>query len=146
MSHKRIAQTRATIAGVGVVLVLVVSLVSPPAALAKAHKLTSISVTPTNAVTTWDVPVQFLATGTYADGSTQDLTTAATWTSSDLSTAFVSNDPGYQGLTTFYPWHIGGATISATVMVHHKTVTGSTTIYVGTPFIYCDPMPQILVC
>ena len=43
---------------------------------------------------------QLTATGSYSDNSTQDLTTLATWSSSDPSTAAISNSAGSQGLAT----------------------------------------------
>ncbi len=54
--------------------------------------LTSISVTP---MTPASIPVtgtiQFTATGNYSDGSTQDLTSTATWTSTDPNIASISS-------------------------------------------------------
>ncbi|HEX9244416.1 MAG TPA: Ig-like domain-containing protein [Anaeromyxobacter sp.] len=41
-----------------------------------------------------------LATGTFSDGSTQDLTAAAGWTSSVTTCAAVSNAPGTEGIVT----------------------------------------------
>src|SRR5439155_13863899 len=44
--------------------------------------LTSIAVTPANPTNLTSTTRQFTATGTYSDGSTQDITTQAGWTSS----------------------------------------------------------------
>jgi len=49
--------------------------------------LVSIAVTPVNASIALGTKQQFAATGTYADGSTLDLTTSATWSSSAPSVA-----------------------------------------------------------
>ncbi len=49
---------------------------TPPASLS------SIAVTPGNQSTIVGGTVQFVATGTYSDGSTKNLTTSVTWTSS----------------------------------------------------------------
>jgi hypothetical protein len=55
--------------------------------------------------------VQFTATGTYSDGSTQDLTTQVTWGATPASVATISNSPGTQGLATAVA--MGMSTISA---------------------------------
>ena len=43
---------------------------------------------------------QLVATGTYSDASTQDLTAAVSWISSDPSVGLVSNAPGSPGAFT----------------------------------------------
>ena len=50
-----------------------------------AAALQSISVTPTGRTTAAGRTRQFTATGTYADGSTQNLTTSATWIRAEIS-------------------------------------------------------------
>jgi uncharacterized membrane protein len=52
--------------------------------------LTSISVTPASASVAVGAHQQFTATGNYSDGSHQDLTNSATWTSSSPSIATIS--------------------------------------------------------
>src|SRR5208282_1211748 len=49
--------------------------------------LQSIAVTPSNPTLALGTTQQFTATGTYTDGSTQDLTSSAIWSSSNLSVA-----------------------------------------------------------
>ena len=49
---------------------------------AVAPTLVSIAVTPANATNLVGATQQFTATGTYSDGSTQNITSQATWTSS----------------------------------------------------------------
>ena len=82
--------------------------------------LSSISVTSDNP----SIPVggtqHFIATGTYSDGASYDITTQATWTSSDTSVAAVSGD----GLATAIA--AGTATITAT----SGSISGSTTLTV----------------
>lgn len=56
---------------------------------------------------------QFVATGTYSDGSTQDLTASVTWNSSSSAIATISSSSGSQGLGTTLA--DGSTTISATV-------------------------------
>jgi hypothetical protein len=67
---------------------------------------------------------QFIATGIYSDGSTQDLTVSASWTSSNTAVATISNASGTNGRATAVA--AGTATITATVGV----VAGSTTLTV----------------
>src|SRR5208283_4822316 len=55
-----------------------------------AATLVSIAVTPANPSLAAGQQQQFTATGTYTDGSHQNLTTTATWTSSAPSIATVS--------------------------------------------------------
>jgi PKD repeat protein len=61
--------------------------------------LQSIAVTPANASVVQGGTRQYTATGTYSDGSTQDLTTTATWSSSNPNVT-ISNAAGSQGLAT----------------------------------------------
>ena len=55
----------------------------------------------------------FIATGTYSDNTTADLTAAVTWNSSNPAVAQVSNAPGYSGLATSVG--TGLTTITATL-------------------------------
>ncbi|MEL0027812.1 MAG: Ig-like domain-containing protein, partial [Perlucidibaca sp.] len=65
-----------------------------------AAELTEVQVSTSNAsVAVGDKP-QFVATGLYTDGSTQDLTDSVVWSSSDLTVADVSNASGSEGLVT----------------------------------------------
>jgi YD repeat-containing protein len=60
----------------------------------------SISVTPVNPTIAAGLTQQFAAVGTLSDGSTQDLTTSVSWSSSNSSVATISNGTGNQGLAT----------------------------------------------
>ena len=62
--------------------------------------LTAIAVTPTTASVPFGVSTPFTATGTFSDLSTQNLTTSATWASSQSSVATVSNNVLNQGVAT----------------------------------------------
>src|SRR5204862_4390468 len=55
---------------------------------------------------------QFVATGTYTDGSTQVLTSTTTWASATAATATISNAAGSKGLATTVA--VGTTVISAT--------------------------------
>jgi N-acetylneuraminic acid mutarotase len=93
-----------------------------------APTLQSISITPSTAKAPAGATVSLVATGLYSDQSTQDLTAAATWSSSDPHVGVVSNAAGSRGLTTAVG--VGSATIAATVGV----ASGSTTLDVtGAP-------------
>src|ERR1700730_4838873 len=70
--------------------------------------LASVAVTPANASIAAGERQQFTATGTYSDGSVQNLTNAATWTSSGPAIASVSPSGAAVALA------VGTATISAT--------------------------------
>jgi hypothetical protein len=86
--------------------------------------LVSLEVTPTNPTIAFGTSQQLAATGVYSDGTTQDLTTQATWSSSAAGVS-VSNAAGSQGLASSLA--IGSATVSAT----HAGITGSTTLTVS---------------
>lgn len=98
-----------------------VSTVSDTASLTvTAAVLQAISVTPANRSVPRGSQVQYTATGTFSDASTQDLTTSVTWASSDTSKATISNAAGTKGLASTLA--TGATTISATM----TGVTGST--------------------
>jgi alpha-tubulin suppressor-like RCC1 family protein len=75
-----------------------------------AAVLVSVAVSPAMASVPKGLTQQFVATGTYTDGSTQDLTQSATWSSSAPS-ATISNAAGSAGLAT--ATSLGVSTISA---------------------------------
>ena len=75
-------------------------------------KLLSIAVAPATASVTAGAAQQFKATGNYDNGSTPDLTTQVTWTSSDIAVAQISNAAGSNGLAASLV--AGSATITAT--------------------------------
>jgi len=70
---------------------------SPAATLTVIPALVSIAVTPLNPNLAPAGSVQFTATGTYSDNSTQNLTTTVTWHSADTTIAKVSNNANSQG-------------------------------------------------
>ncbi|WP_059437674.1 Ig-like domain-containing protein, partial [Anaeromyxobacter sp. PSR-1] len=85
--------------------------------------LSSIAVTPASPALLAGATLQLVATGTYADGSTRDLTTLVSWASSAPAVATVDAS----GLATALA--SGTATLSATV----SGVTGSTVLTVTAP-------------
>src|SRR6266511_589482 len=62
--------------------------------------LVSIAVTPPNPSISDGNTQQFVATGTYSDSSTKDVTTLVTWSSSNDSVAGISNAAGSNGIAT----------------------------------------------
>jgi hypothetical protein len=82
-----------------------------------APVLDSIAVTPANASVPLGTLTQFTATGTYSDGSTQNLTSTVTWSSSNTTTATITAAGVVTALTLN-----GTTTITAT----SGTVSGST--------------------
>ena len=85
--------------------------------------LVSIAVTPTNPSIVAGGQQQFTATGTYSDGSHQNLTNSANWTSSVPSVATISSS----GLAT------GVATGSTTIQAASGSINGSTGLTVTAP-------------
>jgi len=86
--------------------------------------LVSIAVTPANPSVANGLSTQFIATGTYTDNSTQNLTTVVAWSSSDTTVASVSNAAGSNGLT------VAVGTGSATISAASGAALGSTTLTV----------------
>jgi 6-phosphogluconolactonase len=95
--------------------------------------LQSIAVSPANPQLALGANQQFTATGKLTDGSTQDLTQTATWSTSDSTIMLVNDSAGRIGIgNTRGP---GTATISAS----NGTLTGTATVTVtrNTPaFLY----------
>jgi hypothetical protein len=83
-----------------------------------------MSVTPVSASIASGTTQQYTATGTYSDGSTQNLTTATTWSSSNAAAATISNAAGSNGLAT------GVAAGSTTIRATSGTVSGATSLTV----------------
>ncbi len=86
-----------------------------------APNLQSISVTPANGFVAPDDMRQFTATGSFDDGSTQDITSTVTWSSSDSAVATISTDGLVTGVAD------GNTQITAT----SGAISGSTTLTVS---------------
>lgn len=89
-----------------------------------AAVLQSIAVTPANPSVPQGLQQQFVATGSYSDGSSLNITNGVTWASSDTSKATISNAPASKGLVSTAAE--GLTTISAT----SGSVAGSTDLTV----------------
>src|SRR5208283_866745 len=90
-----------------------------------APVLVSIALTPVNSSIAAGNQQQFTATGTFSDGSKQNLTTSATWTSSATSVATISSG----GLAT------GVAAGSTTIQATSGSINGSTGLTVTAPML-----------
>jgi hypothetical protein len=79
--------------------------------------LASIAVTPAVGTYGRRNSVQYKATGVYSDGTTEDLTTAVTWSSGNTAMAVISNDPATAGLAKRPDGPVvnGETTITATI-------------------------------
>ncbi len=85
-----------------------------------AARLRSLALSPTSATTPIGLTQQLVATGTFSDQSSQDLSSEATWTSSDPAVASVSTTGIVTGLQA------GSATITATSL--GMTATANVTV------------------
>jgi len=90
-----------------------------------AATLVSINVTPVSPTIAKGTLQLFTATGIYTDNSTQNISTAVTWSSSNLFVATISNAPGSIGLATAVSG--GKSTITAAL----NGATGSTLLTVS---------------
>ncbi len=95
------------------------------AATVTAATLTSIAVTPATATRIVGQTQQFVATGTFSDATTADITTSVTWSSSNAAQASISNAAGSNGLATALA--AGTPTITATL----GAITGAATLTVN---------------
>ncbi len=103
------------------------AIVSPPAMLTVTPAVpATLAVSPANPTRALGQTLQFQATGTLTDGTTQDLTAAVTWTSSNTAVATITS-PG--GLATALT--VGSSTITATHAA--SGLTASTTLTVVGP-------------
>lgn len=89
-----------------------------------AATLSRIDVTPAAPSLAKGRTQQLVATGTFSDGSNQNLTAAVTWTSATPARVTVSNASGSQGLASALD--VGSSVVTATL----SGVSGSTTLTV----------------
>lgn len=125
---------QATALGIGVTGI---SAVHAPDGLDDATTLTvtpavlvALAIAPEDAAIALGTTQAFTATGTWSDGSTQDLTDAVTWSSSAPGVATVSNAVGSQGLATSVS--VGPTTIGA---LHVASGVSGTTSFAVTPAV-----------
>ncbi len=87
--------------------------------------LMSMTLSPANPSMVMGTVVQFTAIGTLSDGTTTDLTSSATWTSSNQQVATVSDQVGSKGLATS-----AAVTGTSTITATSGPVSGSTVLTV----------------
>jgi uncharacterized protein YjdB len=90
-----------------------------------AANLTSITIAPVNPLIAINTVQQLTATGSYSDGSSADLTSLVTWSSSPIGVATVNATGAVTGMAA------GSATITATL----NNISQSTTATVTAPTI-----------
>ena len=90
-----------------------------------APPLTSITVNPATATISVNTTRQFTAQGTYADGSTADLTDSVTWSTGLATIISVSNASGTRGLVTALAVGTDNVVASMSGIVGMATVTVS---------------------
>ena len=88
--------------------------------------LVSIAITPAIPAIPLGTTVQFSATGTFTDGSTQNVTDTVQWSSDTTSVATISNSTGSQGIASSV------ATGTANITATSGSVQGTTTLTVTT--------------
>ena len=88
--------------------------------------LKSITVTPLTVSRPEGVTQQFIATGNYNDGNTNDLTHQVIWASSNTAVATISNAPATPGLAATAARNVGVTTITAT----QNSLSGTATLTV----------------
>jgi uncharacterized protein YjdB len=99
--------------------------ISGTAPLTITISLASIAVTPSSKTIAPGTAQQFKATGTFSDGSTQDVTATVNWTSSDTTKATIGSSGPTSGLALAV--HAGSSTITAS----SGTIAGSATLAVS---------------
>jgi 6-phosphogluconolactonase (cycloisomerase 2 family) len=104
---------RATAVGTTTISAAVDGLTGTATLTVTPASLVSIAVTPVNPSIPAGLTVPFTATGTYSDGTTQDLTGAAMWNSANPAVATITNTPTSSGIATGVA--AGTSIITATV-------------------------------
>ena len=120
-------------AGIAIVTAQSGSLSATASLVVEGSALNSIQVTPLNSSVPKTIQTQFKATGIFADGESLDLTSAATWTSSNSSVATISNAAFTRGLaigvasgTTTITAVFAGQSATATLTVTNATLNAIT--------------------
>ena len=94
-----------------------IEILGQPGSQAQQAQLTSVAVAPTNPSVAAGATKQFTATGTYSDGSKQDISSAAAWSSSTGSVATINSTGMATGSCA------GSTTITATMSGQSNSTT-----------------------
>jgi len=84
--------------------------------------LVSVAITPANSSVAAGSTQQLTATGTFSDGTTQDVTINSHWSSTVPSVATIANAPVHAGLATTF------AAGTTTIGVNHSGITATTNL------------------
>ena len=95
--------------------------------------LVSLAITPANPSITVGSGQQFTATGTFSDGSQQNVTTLVTWSSSNTSTVLIGSTSGFQGFA------MGAAVGTSTITAAMGSTQGTTLVTVQAPVTPIPP-------
>ncbi len=98
--------------------------------------LTSIQINPSSAAVRLGSSQQYTATGKFKDGTSGDMTTGVTWSSSQPDEVFINNQNGRNGFAT------GIAAGTSTITASEGTVQATATLMVSNPmprFAYVSP-------
>jgi uncharacterized protein YjdB len=104
-----------------------------PGTPAPPPELTGITLAPESLSVPPGFPAEFVATGTFSDASSGDVSADLTWTSSDPAVATMSTTPGDEGLAMAVG--PGTATITATDPATGLHATATVTVRAVTPAI-----------
>jgi len=84
--------------------------------------LLSVAITPANSTVVAGATQQFTATGTFSDGTTEDVTINAHWSSTVPTVATIANAPVHAGLATTF------ASGTSTIGVNRSGTTATTNL------------------
>jgi len=87
--------------------------------------LVSVAITPTNATVSTGATQQFIATGTFSDASTQDVSINSHWSSTVPTVATIANAPVNAGLPTTH------APCTTTIAVNQGGITATGAMLTG---------------
>ena len=132
-------------AGSTTITAVVGSVTSGPVMLTvTAATLVSIAITPAAPSIALGTQQQLTATGSFADNSTQDVTTQVAWVSDDAGVASISNASGTQGLASSVA--TGAANISATLgAVSAAPITLTVTLVPLVSIYLVNPLASVLL-
>lgn len=117
-------QVTASSPGLTVITATLDAITSTTTLTVTGASLRAIEVTPSAPAITKGAPIQFFATGVFSDGSTQDLTSLAAWTTTDASIATIDNTAGHRGIAT------GTGVGTARIIASYGGLAGATPLQV----------------
>ncbi|MBA4697332.1 MAG: Ig-like domain-containing protein [Legionella sp.] len=110
--------------GITVISATLGNVVASTQLIVNAATLENITLAPTNATIGQWTNQQFTALGSYSDGTTQNLTSLVTWSSSNENFVIISNSSGTNGLAS----GVAPGTATITASFNGQTVTTDLTV------------------